>query len=321
MSVEVRSNELGSKVGLLRYVLITPAWNEEKHLEGTIRSVAEQTLLPIRWVVVSDGSIDRTDEIVKSHARHYPWLHLLRLERDPERSFAGKARAVNAAYEALRGLDFDLVGNLDADISVPPDYYEFLVRKFYQIPDLGVAGTPFVEEGEGPGSHSYGHAAANLEHVSGATQLFRRRCFEDVGGYTPLKDGGVDWVAVTTARMLGWKTRTFVEKACTHHRLMGTADRKLIKARFRHGRVDYAVGSDPVWQVARCAFQMGRKPVVVGGMALMLGYTWEWLRGGPSQVSRELRAFHRSEQRGRLRVLVAGAGKAFRRTRGGAVSQ
>src|SRR5262245_46047120 len=113
--------------GALTYALITPAWNEEQHLETLIASVVNQTIRPVRWVIVSDGSVDRTDEIVRSHAERHPWIVLLRRERTTGRHFAGKAHAVNAGYELLRSIDFDLIGNLDADITLPPDYYEFLI--------------------------------------------------------------------------------------------------------------------------------------------------------------------------------------------------
>ena len=285
----------------LKYALITPAWNEETHLDEVIRSVTDQTVLPVRWIIVSDGSTDRTDEIAQSYALRFPWIRLLRLERSPVRHFAGKAHAVNAGYEFLRSTDFDLVGNLDADISLPSDYYEFLLGKFNEMPNLGVAGTPFVEDAGRPGAHSYGHALANLDHVSGACQFFRRRCFDEIGGYTPIKGGGIDWVAVTTARMLGWTTRTFVERTCTHHRAMGTADRNPFRARFRHGQEDYWVGNHPLWEIARGLFQMTNKPLVFGGLSLMLGYICAWFSHKPNPVSQELRSFHRREQMERMR--------------------
>lgn len=282
----------------LMYALITPAWNEEAHLEALISSVTSQTVLPVRWVIVSDGSTDRTDEIVRASSRRFPWIALLRLERSPDRHFAGKALAVNAGYASLKGVVCDLVGNLDADITLPADYYEFLLQRFDEMPTLGVAGTPFVENTGDPGSHS--HTFANLDHVSGACQLFRRHCFEQVGGYTPIKGGGIDWVAVTTARMLGWKTRTFLERTCTHHRTMGTADRNPVKARFRHGQEDYYVGNHPLWQVVRSVFQMKNRPMIVGGFSLLLGYIHAWLSGKPNPIPPELRTFHRREQMERI---------------------
>ncbi len=292
------------KTASLRYALITPAWNEERHLGELIRSVASQTVLPVRWVIVSDGSTDKTDEIVLSHSERYPWIVLLRRERNTGRHFAGKAQAVNAGYEAMRALDFDLIGNLDADITLPPDYYEFLVGRFRELPHLGVAGTPFVEDAASPNAHSYSHAFADLSHVSGACQFFRRACFEEIGGYTPVKEGGIDWVAVTTARMRGWTTRTFVEKTCFHHRTMGTADRSRLRARFRHGREEYLVGGHPLWQMLRGIFQMKNPPFVLGGVCLMAGYASAWLSGKPSPVPEALREFHRHEQLTRLRRIV-----------------
>lgn len=289
----------------LKYALITPAWNEEKHLEQVIRSVTAQTVLPVRWIIVSDGSTDRTDEIVRCASKQFPWIILLRLERDTDRHFAGKAHAVNASYASLRDVAFDLVGNLDADITLPPDYYEFLLSKFKELPGLGVAGTPFVEEGGAAGSHSYGHALANVTHVSGACQLFRRRCFEEIGGYTPIKGGGIDWVAVTTARMRGWTTRTFLERTCSHHRAMGTADRNRIRARFRHGQEDYYVGNHPIWELARSLFQMKNSPLVLGGLSLIAGYTWGWFSRRSNPIPQDLRMFHRREQTQRLRNMVA----------------
>jgi glycosyltransferase involved in cell wall biosynthesis len=288
----------------LQYALITPAWNEETHLDDVIRSVASQTLLPVRWVIVSDGSTDGTDQIAKSEAQRFPWIRLLRLERSPGRHFAGKAHAVNAGYESLGQMQFDLVGNLDADITLPSDYFEFLVSRFNEIPNLGVAGTPFVEDPRHPEDHDYGHALANLDHVSGACQVFRKRCFDEIGGYTPIKGGGIDWVAVTTARMRGWTTRTFTERTCIHHRALGTADRNRVRARFRHGQEDYLVGNHPLWEIARSLFQMKNKPLVLGGLSLMFGYTWAWGSRKPIPIPKELRSFHRREQIERVRKMI-----------------
>jgi biofilm PGA synthesis N-glycosyltransferase PgaC len=301
---------------MLTYALITPARNEEAHLEKVIRSVAAQTVLPVRWVIVSDGSTDRTDEIVRDYAVPHPWITLLRRECSDERHFAGKAHAVNAAYETLRSFSFDLIGNLDADITLPPDYYEFLVSKFVLMPELGVAGTPFVEDPAKPRAHSYAHRFADLSHVSGACQFFRRRCFDEIGGYTPVREGGIDWVAVTTARMRGWKTRTFLERVCRHHRAMGTADRNVLRARFRHGQEEYLVGGHALWQVLRGVFQMKNRPLFLGGLGLIAGYASAWAMRKPSPIPAALREFHRREQMDRLRVMLFDVPAALWRAEG-----
>src|SRR5687767_6314280 len=124
----------------MKYVLITPARNEETHIETTLRSVVAQTILPEKWVIVDDGSTDRTAEIVESYARHHSWIELVRRPHHLDRSFAGKVQAFNAGAERVQSLQFDVIGNLDADLSFEPDYMEFLMRKFFENPKLGVAG-------------------------------------------------------------------------------------------------------------------------------------------------------------------------------------
>ena len=290
----------------LTYVLVTPARNERDLIEGTIRSVIAQTHLPSKWVIVSDGSTDGTDEIVGSYAKQHAWIELLRMPEHRDRSFAAKAVCFNTGFDRLKPRSFDLIGNLDADITFAPDYLEFLVGRFAEMPELGVAGTPFIEDASRPQSHTYANRFADLQHVSGACQMFRRQCLEELGGYTPIKGGGIDWVAVTTARMKGWQTRTFLEKTCFHHRKMGTASRNPLMARFQHGQEDYYVGQHPLWQLLRGTFQMKSKPWVLGGLFLILGYFWAMARRVRMPVAPELVSFRRAEQMARLRKMLLG---------------
>jgi poly-beta-1,6-N-acetyl-D-glucosamine synthase len=283
---------------LPRYVLITPARNEALLIEQTIHAVVAQTVRPVKWVIVNDGSTDATDEIVARHAQQHDWIQLVRTPVGSPRDFAGKVRAFNAGRAALSDLEFDVIGSLDADITFDAGYFEFIIGKFAQDPQLGVAGTPFRE-----GTHQYDYRYTNIEHVSGACQMFRRQCFEDIGGYQPLKGGGIDWVAVTTARMRGWNTRTFTERVCFHHRPMGTAQSSPLAARFRLGKKDYVLGGHPLWELFRSAYQMKESPRVIGGLCLLSGYAWAWVSGATKTASPELIEFHRHEQMARLRAL------------------
>lgn len=284
---------------MLSYVIITPARNEEAYIEKTIRSVISQTVLPKKWVVVSDGSTDLTDEIVKRYLPDNPWMELVRMPERKERDFAAKVNCFRAGQQKVKDLSYDIIGNLDADISFDEQYFEYLLGKFAENPGLGVAGTPFVEEGK-----HYDYRFTNIEHVSGACQLFRRACFEDIGGYAPIKGGGIDWVAVTTARMKGWKTRTYTEKTCLHHRKMGTGNVSAIMTWFRQGRKDYFLGNHPLWEVFRTIYQMTKKPILVGGALLMAGFAWSAVTGMKKPISTELQEFIRSEQMKRLMALA-----------------
>ena len=285
---------------LAKYVLITPARDEAAFIELTIQSVMRQTVLPVKWVIVSDGSTDGTDDIVKKYAVAHPFMELLRMPERRDRSFSGKAYAFNAGYERVKGIDFDVIANLDGDLSFDSEYFAFLLRKMSEDPALGVVGTPFEEIA---GQPFYDYRIVGLDHVSGACQLFRRRCFEDIGGYVPMKLGGIDYVALTTARMKGWKTRTFTEKTCTHHRKMGTAQTGVLKSKYKLGLKDYVFGGHPLWEVFRAVYQMTKKPLVVGGLALGTGYFLAAVRREERPISPEMIAFRRREQMRRLRRL------------------
>jgi poly-beta-1,6-N-acetyl-D-glucosamine synthase len=288
--------------GILSYVLITPARNEAQCIELTLKSVVAQTVLPLKWVIVSDGSTDGTDEIVKKYASDHPWIELVRMPERSERHFAGKVHAFNAGYARLRDLDFEVIVSLDGDISFDADYFSFLLGKLTADSTLGLVGTPFQEVS----GRSYDYRFVSIEHVSGACQVFRRECFEAIGGYLPVKGGSIDHIAVITARMKGWRTRTFTETICLHHRPMGTAQWGMLMSRFRLGRKDYVVGNHPLWELFRTGYQMTKAPFFVGGLALGTGYLWAMLRRVERPVSRELIIFHRREQMHRLKKFFTG---------------
>src|SRR5580692_417667 len=278
------------------YVLITPARNEAKFIELTLQSMVGQKYHPLKWIIVSDGSTDRTDDIVSKYRANNPWIDLLRMPERAERHFAGKVHAFNAGYAKAKELNPDVIGNLDADVSIEPDHFQYLLSKFGENPDLGVGGSPFRE-----GSVQYDYRFSNIENVWGGCQLFRRECFDAIGGYTPVKGGGIDNIAVVSARMKGWKTRTFTDRMSIHHRPMGTAERGTFKARFKTGSLDYALGGHPIWELFRTCYQMSRRPVLIGGLTLLAGYLWASVTRAERPISPELVKFRRSEQMHRLR--------------------
>ena len=281
------------------YVVITPARNEAQFIEQTIRCMIAQTAPPLRWVIVSDGSTDGTDEIVRCYTQDYAWIQLLRMPERVDRHFGGKANAFNAGYASVRDLHPDVIGNLDADLTFDPGLFEYLVGKFAEDERLGVCGAPFRE-----GEKQYDYRYTNINHVSGACQLFRRDCLDAVGGYKPLKMGSIDYVAVTSARMIGWKTRTFTEHVCTHHRDMGTAKQGIAKARYHQGCKDYAVGNHPLWEVFRITYQMRNRPYVLGGVFIAAGYLGAMIRRRGRSVTPDLMAFTRREQFARLKDTI-----------------
>lgn len=286
--------------GLPSYVIITPVQNEALLIEMTIKSVIDQTVLPIKWVIVSDGSTDGTDDIVNKYASESKWIELLRLPERSGRHFADRVNAFNAGYDKVKNMNYEIICLLYADLSFEKGYMAFLLSKFAGNPALGVAGTRIKDV-----SCQYDYRFSNIEHVSGACVLFRRKCFEDIGGYIPLKVEGTHVVAVITARMKGWQTRTYPEIWCIHHPETQAERHTTLKATFKNGYHDYLMGTHAVWQGVRSIYQMSKKPFVVGGTTLLAGYLWAMMTRAERPVTRDLIKFIRMEQMNRLRRHLA----------------
>lgn len=288
------------------YVVVTPARDEAEFIESTIQSMVAQTVRPLKWVIVSDGSTDGTDEIVRKYASTHEWIELLCMPERKERHFAGKVYAFNAGLARVIDLPYEVIVSLDGDIAFDPDYFAFLLTKLAEDTKLGLVGTLHRD----PTMELYDFRFVAIEDVSGACQAFRRECFESVGGYTPLKGGAIDTIAVLTARMKGWETRTFTEKVSKHHRKQGTAQYSPLRSRFNTGAKDYSLGNHPVWELFRIAYQMTKKPFVLRGLALGAGFFWQLLRRVKRPVSCELVAFRRREQLQRLTRLFTRMAKS-----------
>ena len=289
-----------SRQALPKYVLITPARNEQDFIGLTLESVVGQTYPPVKWVIVNDGSTDGTASLLEPYAARYDWIELVNLPVRQERNFAAKVKAFNTGQERVKDLNYQVIGNLDSDVSLEKDHFEFLLSKFKEDPRLGVAGTVFREEG-------YNSETDSLEgqlYVAGQCQLFRRECFDEIDGYLANPAGGIDWIAVTTARMRGWKTRSFNDRSFFHHRRLGTAERSKFAASFSYGQKDYYLGGHPLWEVFRVLYRMTKRPYVIDGLALGLGYASAALRRLRRPVPDELMVFHRRDQMRKLRAIL-----------------
>lgn len=293
-------------------MLITPAKNEEFLIEKTLQSVISQTVRPRRWVVVNDCSEDRTEEIVRSYARQHSFIHLLNLGGKPGgRNWAAQVEAIRAGHRELENLEYDWIGNLDADISLPVDYYERIIQRFRANPALGLAGG-FIQECDGGAfrSRPYNHP----QSIPHAIQFFRRQCYEDIGGYLPLRYGGPDWCAEVTARMKGWQTEAYPDIEVFHHRNTGAAE-GILNAKFRLGLMDYALGSHPLFEVFKCVYRLGEKPYVISAVFRMAGFVWLAIRRDERPVSTEFVDFLRREQKRRLakyfKIIHRGNGNGY----------
>lgn len=287
---------MGLKNSVAPYVIITPAHNEEAFIEETIRSMICQTVRPLKWIVVNDNSADRTAEIVERYASENSFIQLVNVKRSGERHFGNKVSAFNRGLREAQGLDHRFIGNIDADISLPKDHFEKVLREFDADPNLGIAGgMVFSKIGDRFVSQNVA-----LDSVAGAVQLFRRDCFEQIGGYLALPLGGVDAAAEIMARMKGWKVRTLPALSVFEHRRTGSAKAGPLGARVREGRRLYSLGYGLLFFSLRCIYRLLEPPMIVGSGAALFGFLQGLCGRDPIVLPPEAVHYLRTEQREKL---------------------
>ncbi len=293
-------DNFGPISGFPKYVLITPAKNEEAFIEKTIVSVIKQTVRPAKWVIVDDGSMDRTAEIVSSYLNSHEFIHLVRIRPSMRRDFGRKVAAFNAGLEALGDIPYCFIGNLDADIILPPDYYATILSEFEREPCLGLAGGMIrLRIGK-----NFMSRRISSDSVSGGVQLFRRECFDDIGGYLRLPGGGEDAAAEVMARMHGWLVRNIPHRDAYELRRTGTAQNGIFKAMYKEGVQFHSLGYGTPFYLCRCAYRIGDRPFVIGSLLSLLGFMWAKLRSYPVHLPPLAVLYLRSEQKSKLRQML-----------------
>jgi len=282
-----------------RYVLITAARNEEALIENTIKCVLAQTLKPVLWIIVSDASTDRTDEIVQNYADKFDFITLIKNIKTDNRNFASKVYAVNLAISKIN-IDYDFIGILDADITFEPDYYEMILKEFDKDPKLGLAGGEFYDIIDGKKFR----VIKSSMSVRGGIQLFRKECFLQIGKFTPLKNGGEDVVTEVTARMNGWTVKSFDHLLLEHHRVTGTGGWSVYEAKFKEGILAHSMGYHPFFQIFKSFHRLKDRPYIISGILLFAGYIWAIISGNKRKVSKEFISFIRNEQMERMKKLI-----------------
>ena len=286
------------------YVLVSAGRNEQAYIEGLIDCIAAQTVRPLRWIIVDDGSTDETFARATARAATLPFIQVVKMTEGRARSFASKIYAVQRGCELLKDCPSDYIGFLDADILAGPEYYAQMIACFQSDPQLGLAGgavlDKYEDRVENPRSGSEEH------HVPGGVQFFRRRCFDQIGGYVPIAGGGEDTVADVMCLMHGWKIRVFPQYEIMHLRPDGSVNDHLLERGMKWGRRFYLIGYHPLYYCGQCLRRIGHQPVFIGSLCMFIGFIAANLKRPPRPVSREFIRFLRKIQMQRLGAMMTG---------------
>jgi poly-beta-1,6-N-acetyl-D-glucosamine synthase len=291
-----------------RLVIISPVRDEAEYLETVARSVARQSHPPHLWLVVDDGSTDGTPDMLRRLSKEIPFLRALRTPEDHTKAsgdrhaVAAAPRAFNWALQTVDVDEFTHIGKLDGDIELPEDYFRLILQEFERDPKLGVAGGVLVERV----GDEWRRPSVAPDHVRGALKLYRRECFEAIGGLR--EHLGWDGVDQVQARMHGYTTRSFDHVVARHHRACGAVN-GVLRARVRGGETYYIVGFSFPWVVLK-ALKSGRlPPVCLSTFAFLYGYLRAAQRAIPRAGDEQYRRFLRRDQR--RRVVARSVGRMY----------
>lgn len=254
------------------YAVITPVRNEAEFIEKTIQSMINQTVKPVAWVIVNDGSTDETAEIIGRYLNRHPWIKLVNLDdRGIRQRGKGVVEAFYAGYQTLTH-PYDFIVKLDGDLSFEPAYFETIINRFLANPQLGIGGGSVYEKLDG----IHWTRDSTQDHVRGPTKVYRKTCFDEIGGLMPALgwDGIDEWIA----RSRGWEVQSFLDLQVLHYRVTGAATGAL-KSKVEQGYGAHYMGYHPLFIIARGIRYMAKPPYLIGGLAMIYGFFFARLRG------------------------------------------
>lgn len=299
----------------MTYVLISPCKNEGAYIEKTLISVRDQTVPPTQWIIVDDGSMDNSVEIIGKYLPEMPYIKVVNRPQGERRVGGGVIDAFNAGLAAVDTPDYEFLCKLDVDLDLPPRYFETLLDRMAGDPRLGTAS----------GKAYYMHPTTNErkselcgdEASVGMTKFYRRACFEEIGGF--VAEVGWDGYDCHRARWFGWRAVSWNDPDLqfTHLRPMGSSQKSIYRGRVRHGKGQFHLGAHPLFFMLSSLYRSVRqRPYVTGTLFSIYGYMKAWLQGEERFGDRDMTAFIRAYQMRALRIGKAEAAEwAFQQRR------
>lgn len=277
---------------MYKYIIISPVRNEEEFVENTLNSVVNQTVRPLEWIIVNDGSTDKTSEIVSNYIKEYSWIKKVDLnDRGYYYPGTGVINVVRTGFDQISENDWDFVVKLDCDVTIEKDYFEKILNEFSKNPKLGIAsGAIYFIDGE-----KITKEIVQPDIPWGASKIYRKACFKEINGWEPIP--GWDLADVLSAQMKGWETRSFDEYKILHYRITGSRRKGLTGGKFLWGRFQYRYGYSPYYIFLKSIYRLGDKPIIISGISIFAGYLYAAITREERIYKKDMRKFLRKKQR------------------------
>jgi glycosyltransferase involved in cell wall biosynthesis len=291
--LEYEMNKLVKKQS--SYIIIMPVRDEADYLERTLKCLIQQTLRPTECIIVDDGSTDATPQIIRTYTSQFSWIKgIHRSDRGVRQRGAGVVQAFYDGLDQIECSDWEYAVKMDADLAFHPFYFEEILDRFTENPKLGLAsGSLYIYKGS-----RWVLDKAPKDRTWGAIKMYRRGCFEEIGGIVPQM--GWDAIDDFKAQMFGWQTRSFENIVVLHYRPVGARSRGF-QAGIEHGRCNYNVGSHPLFILIRGFYRMFiDRPFIVAGAGIIYGYFSDWVSRKPRMIDAELVKFVQKKDLARL---------------------
>jgi len=280
---------------MTKYVIISPVRNEELLVEKTLQSVIYQTLRPVEWIMVNDGSEDKTEEIIRTYQQDNPWIKIINLE---DRGFylpgKGVVETFYKGYDSISVPDWEYVVKLDCDLNFAPDYFKSIFDRFGKDPKLGIAsGCTYL-----PINGELIKEPTQADHPVGPSKIYKRECWEQINGLKPIP--GWDLADLLAAQMNGWKTACFFDLKLTHHRLTGSRRKGYWAPKHLQGRFEYRHGYSFFYTSIKSVYHLFTKLVLIGSIAKVTGYLSAFLNKEEYLFEKDMRIFLRKKHKQNL---------------------
>jgi poly-beta-1,6-N-acetyl-D-glucosamine synthase len=275
-----------------KYVIVSPVRNEESLVENTIQCVLNQSVLPVEWIIVNDGSTDKTQAIIENFSAIYDWVKIVNLE---DRGYyfpgTGVVNVINKGFENITSRDWTFLVKLDCDITIDKTYFEDIFREFEKNAKLGIAsGTVYYADGETEIKEK-----SQYDHPWGASKIYKKECFSDIKGWKAIP--GWDLADLLAAQMKGWETRCFDEYKILHYRETGSRRRGVTGGKFLLGRFLFRYGYNFFYTILKGVYRIPEKPFLIGGLSLIAGYLYAFIKNEDMLFDKEMRRFLRKKQK------------------------